>query len=131
MTSTENSLGVFTADSSLKILSWDAWLARITGIAVSDACGQPIVKLVPTLESRGLLIRFETVLADGLVQVLAPTFHHYLIPCPPQSTSAHFDKMQQSVTIAPLQEGNQIAGVIVTIEDVTARLDDERAMAAN
>src|SRR5215471_15560191 len=131
MTLTENSLGVFTADSSLKILSWDAWLARVTGITESDACGQSIVKLVPSLESRGLLRRFETVLADGLVQVLAPAFHRYLIPCSPQAASAHFDKMQQSVTIAPLQEGNEIAGVIVTIEDVTARLDEERALAAN
>jgi len=129
MASPDNLVGVLTADASLTVLSWDGWLARVTGIAESEAVGQKLVQLVPSLESRGLLRRFETVLADGLVQVLAPAFHQYLIPCPPQQPSAHFDKMQQAVTIAPLLQGSEIGGVLVTIEDVTARLDHERTLA--
>jgi HEAT repeat protein len=131
MTSPDQSIGVFTADVSLKLVSWDSWLVRATGIAESAAIGKPLTEIIPNLESRGLLRRFETVLADGLVQMLAPTFHHYLMPCPPREPSEHFDRMQQAVTIAPLHQGERIAGVIVTIEDVTARLDEERTLAAN
>ena len=37
--------------------------------------------------------------------------------------------MQQRVTIGPLREDERIVGVIVAVEDVTARLDAERELA--
>ena len=76
-----------------------------------------------------MIARLERVLASGGVEILAPTFHHYLIPCPPVEPSGRFDRMQQHVTIAPLRENESIVGVIITIEDVTARLDRERDLA--
>jgi HEAT repeat protein len=76
-----------------------------------------------------LLARFERVLTEGVVEMLAPAFHHYLIPCAPQPVSKYFDRMQQRVTIAPLREDERIAGVMVTLLDVTARLDHERDLA--
>ncbi len=71
---------------------------------------------MPDLEERRLLPRFERVLKDGVVEVLATAFHHYLIPCPPLTPSKRFDKMQQLVTIAPLREDGRIRGLIVTVE---------------
>ena len=38
--------------------------------------------------------------------------------------------MQQRVTLGPLREGERIVGVMATIEDVTARIDRERELAA-
>ena len=73
--------------------------------------------------------RFKRVLTEGVVEVLAPAFHHFLIACAPATASKHYDKMQQRVTIAPLREEGSIVGTIVTIEDVTARLDRERDLA--
>jgi HEAT repeat protein len=108
------------------ILSWGDWLARVTGISTEAARGQSLKALFPDIESRGLLARFEGVLAEGIVEVLSPTFHHYLIACAPVTPSTHFDKMQQRVTIAPLREEAAIVGTIVTVEDVTARIERER-----
>jgi HEAT repeat protein len=122
-------LGVFTVDASLTIRTWDAWLAARTGIAADAARGRALVDVVPGVRERGLLARFEQALASGAVQVLAPAFHHYLIPCPPSVPSSHFDRMQQRVTLGALREGAHVAGVMVTVEDVTARLDAERALA--
>src|SRR6185369_4125689 len=78
----------------------------------------------------GLLKRFQRSLKEGVVELLAPAFHHYLIPCAPINPSKHFEKMQQRVTIAPLRDGDTIAGLIVTVEDVTDRLERERELAA-
>jgi HEAT repeat protein len=122
-------IGILTVDADLVIRTWDAWLAASSGIAAADAIGRPLAEVVPDLASRGLLRRFAQVLATGEVQVLAPAFHHYLIPCPPRQPSRHFDRMQQRVTLGPLREGEAIAGVMATIEDVTARIDDERELA--
>jgi HEAT repeat protein len=109
---------------------WDATLARLTGISEESACRQALTTLLPDLEKRGLLKRFERSLNDGVVEVLATAFHHYLIPCAPVTPAKHFEKMQQRVTIAPLRDGESIAGLIVTIEDVTERLERERELAA-
>jgi HEAT repeat protein len=122
----DNSIGVFTTDAGLVIQIWDAALARLTGIPADAACGRKLVELLPDLEARRLLTRFRRVLDEGVVEVLAPAFHHYLIPCPPATASEHFDRMRQRVTIAPLSEEGRIVGVLVTVEDVTARLERER-----
>src|SRR5262245_24033006 len=102
VTSTQLSVGVFTTDTHLVIQVWDGVLARLTGIDEETACGQGLTALLPDLEKRGLLKRFQRSLNDGVVEVLATAFHHYLIPCAPVTPVKHFEKMQQLVTIAPL-----------------------------
>ena len=126
MTSTQPSVGVFTTNADLIIQVWDATLARLTGISEESASGQALTTLLPDIEKRGLLKRFQRSLNEGVVEVLAPAFHHYLIPCAPVTPAKHFDKMQQRVTIAPLRDDQSIAGLIVTVEDVTERLERER-----
>jgi hypothetical protein len=127
---TQTEVGVFTTDVHLVIQVWDATLARLTGIGEGSAVGRALTALLPDLEKRGLLKRFQKSLTEGVVEVLAPAFHHYLISCAPVNASKHFDKMQQRVTIAPLRDDDSIAGLIVTIDDVTERLDRERELAA-
>lgn len=130
MTEAQPTVGVFTTDAELIIQVWDATLAQLTGIGEDAASGQALTALLPDLEQRGLLKRFQRSLRDGVVEVLATAFHHYLIPCAPVNPSQHFDKMQQRVTIAPLRDTDKIAGLIVTIEDVTDRLERDRELAA-
>src|ERR1044072_7804641 len=123
-------IGVFTTDTQLVIRVWDETLARLTGISEESASGQPLTAVVPDLEERGLLKRIQRSLNEGVVEVLATAFPHYLIPCAPVTPSKLFDKMQQQVTIAPLRDDDTIAGLIVTIEDVTERLERERELSA-
>jgi HEAT repeat protein len=120
-----NLVGIFTTDRDLVVQVWDATLARLTGIPASDASGRPLLAVIPDLKSRGLIRYFQHVLEEGVVEVLAPAFHRHLISCPPQSPSSRFETMRQLATIAPLQQDSQIAGLIVTIEDVTERMDQE------
>ena len=130
MTNNQPEVGVFTTDADLIIQVWDATLARLTGISEDSASGKSLTALLPDLEQRGLLKRFQRSLKDGVVEVLAPAFHHYLVPCAPVNPVKHFQKMQQRVTIAPLHDDDSIAGLIVTVEDVTDRLESERELAA-
>jgi HEAT repeat protein len=123
-------LGVFTTDPSLTVRTWDAWLAQATGIPAEAARGRPLTELIPDLASRGLIDPFQEVLSRGVVEILAPAFHRYLIACPPSAGSATFDRMQQRVTIGPLREDDRVIGTIVAIEDVTLRVERERQLAA-
>ncbi len=125
----ERAIGVLTVDTSLRVRTWSEWLELVTSISASNARGRPIGDVLPDLERRGLLTMFARVIETGQAQVLAPAFHHYLVACPPRSPSAHFQFMQQLVTLGPLREEDRIAGVMATIEDVTERLDAERTLA--
>jgi HEAT repeat protein len=129
VTSSAGSAGVFTTDVALVVQSWDGWLAAATGITEEEARGRPLGELFPELESRGLLARLRHVSESGEVAVLAPAFHEYLLPCPPRARATHFARMQQHVTLAPLRAADAIVGVMVTLEDVTARRDRERELA--
>src|SRR6185295_7739079 len=122
-------IGILTTDAQLVITGWDAPLASMTGIASADAAGRRLVDVVPDLESRGLLAILTTTLQTGSARVLAPALHGYLIPCSPCTPSARFDRMQQRVVVAALQEDGRTVGLIVTVEDVTERLDREHQLA--
>src|SRR5215213_6102670 len=121
----ENLIGIFTTDAKFIVQVWDAALEKMTGISAADARGKAVVETIPNLEARGLLARFKRVLEEGTVEILAPVFHRFLIPCPPRFSSKHFAEMRQRVTIAPLRENETICGLIVTIEDVTERMERE------
>ena len=121
--------GTLTTDLALIVRTWDLWLTEVTGLPEEGACGHTLADLYPELAARGLLERLERVARTGVVEVLAPAFHGHFLPCPPREPSAHFTRMQQHVTIAPLRGEGAIVGVIVTIEDVTRRLDYERELA--
>src|SRR5690348_16397916 len=115
--------GSLTTDRDLVIQLWDAWLARVTGIASEAACGQPITAIIPDLEARGLLDRLRRALEQGVVEVLAPAFHGYFVACPPEHPAPGSALMRQRATIAPLRNNERISGLLVTIEDVTVRAE--------
>ncbi|MDJ1177014.1 HEAT repeat domain-containing protein [Roseofilum capinflatum] len=123
-------ISIFTTDTQLKIRSWDTQLTEMTGLTPSEAMNRPLVEIIPELETRGLLQHFKRVLQEGVIETLAPALHHYLIPCDSPIPSQYFDRMQQRVTIVPLREGEKIVGTLVTVEDVTARLIEEKQMSA-
>lgn len=129
MSPSRTHVGTFTTDAALTIRTWEDALARASGIASADAVGRPLVDVIPLIASRGLLARFEEVVAAGAVHVFSPGLHRYLLPCPPGTPSPRFEQMQQRVTLGPLRHGDDITGVMVAIEDVTERLDAERDLA--
>jgi HEAT repeat protein len=122
-------VGTFTADASLTVRTWDDSLAQASGIASAQAVGRPLIEVIPSIATRGLLTRFEEVVASGAVHVFSPGLHRYLLPCPPAAPSRRFEHMQQRVTLGPLRDGDRITGVMVAIEDVTTRLEAERDLA--
>ena len=106
-------------------------MAAATGIPEFVASGQALASLFPELAERGMLARLRRV-ADGAgVEVLAPAFHKYFIPCRPREQTSRLEHMRQHVTIAPLRDRGAIAGVVVTIEDVTAAFERDRRLAAD
>jgi HEAT repeat protein len=121
-------LGVFTTDDRLVIRTWDDWMARTTGVDAAQALHRPVAQVVPEISPSALAV-MENVLARGTVEVMATALYRYLFPCAPLTPSTALDRMRQLVTIGPLRDDTAIVGVVVTIEDVTARVEEERRVA--
>jgi HEAT repeat protein len=120
--------GVLTTDADLVILSVDEWFSAAISLPPEAAKGRTLAELFPSLEARGLLDRLRQTVETGLVQVLSPALNGSVFPCPPLTPSPHFQTMQQHVTVGPLLDGEQIAGLIITVEDVTPALDRAREL---
>jgi PAS domain-containing protein len=123
-------LGVVTTDRNLIVRSWNDWMVSATGVGEGTVLGRSLLEYVPPERVELYRELFTDVLQRGTARVLAPAFHHYLIACPPQVVTRHFDLMQQRVTVAPLTAAAKVVGVMVTIEDVTERLEQERTLTA-
>ena len=121
-------LGVFTTDTRLVVRTWDTWIAAATGVEASRALNRRVADVLPEISPTGLAV-MEDVLSRGTVEVMATALHHYLFPCKPLDPSSSLDQMQQHVTIGPLRDDAGTVGIVVTVEDVTSRVEDERRLA--
>lgn len=126
MTSHRSRIGVFMADSDLVVRFWDRVMVEMTGLSKGSAWGQCLTNLLPNLKTSSVLARFQRVLDTGQLEIWASTLHPPLILCPPAAPSRHFSQMQQHITIAPWRDQTAIVGTIVTIEDITAQLEQEQ-----
>jgi HEAT repeat protein len=122
-------VGVLTTDADLIVLSADDWCTRALSLGPGTIIGRPLSEVIPGVAGGAVLDRLRETLATGVVHVLSPTLHGPLFHCPPTAPSRRFDAMQQRVTVGPLLDGEQVAGLIITIQDVTAELDAERDLA--
>ncbi|HEX4915798.1 MAG TPA: HEAT repeat domain-containing protein, partial [Vicinamibacterales bacterium] len=127
---TAPTLGVITTDRQLAIRGWNEWMADATGIPEASVLGRPLIDIVAPERVEFYRELFAEVIERGTARVLAPAFHKYLVACAPRVPSSHFEHMQQRVTVAPLAAEAGAVGVMITLEDVTERLDRERTIAA-
>ena len=123
-------LGVVTTDRHLVVRGWNEWVAAATGVPEAGVVGRPLLELLTDDRTDFYRDLFAEVLESGTSRVLAPAFHHYLIACAPRAPSPHFSHMQQRVTVAPLRADADVVGVMITLEDVTERLDRERMLSS-
>ena len=124
-----NRIGILTTDTDLVVTTWDATLEQMTGIPADRARGRRLEEIVPDLRSRMLIDLIREPLISGSAQVLAPALHKYLIPCPPLEPSHEFEHMQQRVVVGALRDAHRSVGLVMSIEDVTERLERERELA--
>jgi PAS domain S-box-containing protein len=119
--------GIFTTDSDLCVRTWNRWLETQTGITASQAIGQSLFDVCPTLVDRGFDQYYRDALA-GEVKILSERFHKYLIPISRSFHAIGVTDMAQSARIAPLLVDGKVVGTLTVIDDVTERVVSEREL---
>ena len=118
--------GLLTTDAALRVRSWNDWLASVSGLSEADVAGRPLLDLVPPGSRAHYQEICAEVLEQGAARVLSPALHPAFLPLSAPLPAEPTASMEQLVTIAPLRDGDVVAGLIVTIEDLAVRREDGR-----
>jgi diguanylate cyclase (GGDEF)-like protein len=96
-------LGLIVVDANEKILLWNTWLEKHSGITGENAFGQTIADVFPVAPSSAFLSALRNTINYGLPAVLSNALHRS--PLPLFSFDESFKKqmaIHQSITISPL-----------------------------
>jgi PAS domain S-box-containing protein len=116
--------GLLATAADLTITGWNPWLEQRSGLAAKDVLGRGLFDLFPELAERRLDRYFHQALS-GQTVLLSQRLHQYVIPLPPAIAGTGRERMQQSVRIVPLLDGDAVRGTLTMIEDVTERVISE------
>jgi PAS domain S-box-containing protein len=115
--------GLVVLDRNLRVLHWNPWMARNSGIAEKDITGMVIFDHFPSLDTPKFHRNRRAVMAFGNYAYFSQGLHHYLFPFKTKGTSAAwFPTMQQSCSMGPIREDGNICGLYILVQDVTDRL---------
>ncbi len=114
----------------LVVRTWDPWIAAITGIA-PEAGTQPPARGggAGARDARAVRACCAACSIAARSRCSRRRSTSIWIACPPRKPSTRFDRMQQRVRSARCARTAESRASLVTIEDVTARMERERMLA--
>ncbi len=119
--------GIFFTDAHLSITSWNSWLEIQTGFSSKNIVGRNLLEVYPDLVTRHIDQYYQQAL-EGQVVFLSQMFHKYLLPIQSIVGETSLPHMQQRARIAPLMDEGKVIGTVTFIEDVTERVEREKAL---
>jgi diguanylate cyclase (GGDEF)-like protein/PAS domain S-box-containing protein len=119
--------GIFMTDAQLTIMSWNSWLELQTDQPAKAMIGRNLFDAFPELITRNIDKFYQQAL-EGQVIFLSHMFHKYLLPMQSLVEETSLPYMQQRARIAPLMDEGKVIGTVTFIEDVTERVEKEKAL---
>ena len=113
-------LGIVILTGEYRVVYWNRWLEKKTGIPAVETTGKTLKELYPDFENKRFTWAMENVLNNHSPQVLSQSLNHFLLPIPINNRGRHgLSLMQQHVQIAPVPgpQGSTLA--MISIQDVT------------
>lgn len=125
-------IGLIVLDRELKVCHWNRWMELHSDIAANDIVGSSIFAFYPDLDTPKFNRNCKAVFRFGNFSFFSQKLHHYLFPLRPASSFGHaFNKMQQSCTMGPLRnQENVITHLYISVQDVTEVVAYEQKLVA-
>lgn len=114
-------LGVVVLDTDLNIIDWNRWMELQSNHKREEMIGKNLLDQYPHLNNQNFLRSCKSVKSFGNFIFFSQKLHNYLFPFDISGYHANFfEKMQQSCTMAPLQdESGKITQIVITVQNVT------------
>lgn len=114
-------VAIYVVDTQLRVLRWNKYLEKSTGIKKHEILGKYLLEIVPSLRSNGRYDALKNVLKNGVP-------YYALSQKIERSVGGQKSEVRyQDVSIVPLQDESQIIGATTILSDVTTRKMAEMA----
>ena len=122
-------LGIVVIDTEYCIVRWNRWMEVQSDKSARQVQGRNLLEEFPNLNSQAFLRNCRSVFTFGNVIYLSQRLHRYLFPFPYRGSDGSGIKwMQQSATMTPVRDNDEVTHVAITVEDVTASVILEKQL---
>jgi diguanylate cyclase (GGDEF)-like protein len=122
-------VGLVLLDHKGRVVSWNGWMKRHSGLTLADVAGRQIEELFPEVSGSRLESSISDTLRFKLSSMLAPSLNPSLLPLYHKPTDRQRDqRMQQLIYISPLR--HEHCACLIQIHDMTATMRRERRLRA-
>lgn len=122
-------LGIAVLDREHRIIHWNNWLARRSGLDSQAVAGQSLFFAFPEAVGSRLSGAIDYAIRDGLPSLLSPALHGTLLPLYQKPDDRRQQRrMQQLIHVLPIRDASARGACIVQISDVTANISRERLL---
>ncbi|MBF0125961.1 MAG: response regulator [Magnetococcales bacterium] len=113
----ESALGLVILDPEQRVVYWNRWLERASGILREQTLGRGLTGIFPTLAKSRLQLAVTDALRRGLSNLLSPKLNPFPFPL---LHDASMRAMDQMILIKPLMPVNMARHCSIQILDVTS-----------
>jgi signal transduction histidine kinase len=118
-------LGIIVVDRDFRVVFWNLWMQRHSGILADKIRGQNIFERFPEIKDRGKDIYIIDSLEKKRPFLLSPLLHQHLISLKIIKDDRVI-QMLQNIKIYPFYEDKESSGCIIVIEDLTEQILHEK-----
>lgn len=120
--------GIVMLDADSRVLVWNRWMVRHSGIPDDIAIGRRLVEVFPGIEETRLGEAVKTALSHRLAGLVSPSIHQPPLPLYRQQADRQRDvRLQQLINVTPIRvPGKPVC--VLQIHDVTVAVMRERRL---
>ncbi|MAG98801.1 MAG: PAS domain-containing sensor histidine kinase [Alphaproteobacteria bacterium] len=113
-------LGLALLDGQGRVVFWNRWLDRTSGVTAEAARGRTLVELFPEIAGSRLVGAIDNALDHGLASLLSRIFGRNILPLFENADSrAAGRRIEQSIAIGPLRPEGRERHCLVQVNDVS------------
>ncbi len=123
------SLGMLVLDGGRRIVLWNKWLARYTGMAAESVLGADFFIVFPALRDKRIDGAIGQALKDNFPSLLSQTLNKAPFPLYANAAaSARDERMQQAVAVTPIEVAGGARHCLIQVSDVSIAVGRERLL---
>lgn len=121
--------GIAVLDQDGRILAWNQWLVRHSGISEDIAIGRPLTEIFPELSSHPRMMEsLHQSLSHCLASIISPSIHRPPLPLYRDGAKRQRqERLQQLIHITPIRI-NGLTACMLQVQDVTAAVQREQRL---
>lgn len=120
----ESEIGLLIVDFDHRIVNWNPWFIKYSGIEADSVRGKQLLEIFPVLEKSSIIRAINSALNIGLSSAISPTLNRK--PFPLKNSTGK--SLQQQILIKRLYQADEQCLCLIQITDVSTAVNREKQL---